>query len=128
MKLLASIFSVYFLMLSLAPNMQGVEYVKLAGLIKHYEEHQSDGRSYAGFFDFLTDHYAINKHYEHEHEHMPFKSHIVQGMMLVCSFQVPVTIVLEKQFVSPESKVRIQKSSSHSLKAVDSKWNPPRMA
>ena len=60
MKIVIVFFTVLFTIVSLAPNMRGVEYFKLTEVIEHYNEHQKSQDSFNSFFSFLKEHYSKN--------------------------------------------------------------------
>lgn len=115
-----------FSLLTLAPNLQGAELLKIGDMLHHYKaHHQGDGKN--SFSDFLVEHYGkpIDPN-EKEHRNLPFKttnSTFVQ--LTICEFQIQA--VLEEVFF-----VFDQKGSFSDPQFIDSAklaaiWNPPRV-
>jgi hypothetical protein len=83
MRYLVILFALYFSILSVAPNFQGSQVLKLSVLIDHYK-HDSR-QTHEDFISFLMDHYANSSlPNDKEHHSLPFKS--------ITSFGAPVLI------------------------------------
>ena len=74
MRFWALVLSVYFLLLSLAPNWQGLEFFKTEALLKHYQAYQKEAQD-PSFLAFVQEHYIQQISEAHsEHRELPFKS------------------------------------------------------
>lgn len=128
MKLFSILFAILFGVLSLAPNMQGGQFLKLNELVEHYEEHQEGNKPFTSFFSFVKEHYFNNAISSGDEQNMPFKSTVVtvtvlahiQSEIHIPTFQQLVeTIEIPSLFGEPSDKIV---SVSLSI------WNPPKMA
>jgi hypothetical protein len=126
MKLFAWILSLYILVLSLAPNMQGGEYFKVYGLIDHYMNHQTGEKTYSDFLAFLNDHYLNQKHHENEHENLPFKSHSVQTIV-IATHTVEIKTVSEYNEISEPREKGFFVDQSGPIARAGTVWNPPQL-
>jgi len=62
------------LLLSLAPNWQGLEFFKTDALLSHYEAYQKEAKD-PSFIAFIQEHYIQQFSEAHtEHRELPFKS------------------------------------------------------
>ena len=74
MRFWATILAVYFLLLSLAPNWQGLEFFKADALLSHYAAYQKEAKD-PSFIAFIQEHYIQQFSEPHtEHRELPFKS------------------------------------------------------
>ena len=128
MKLFAWIFSLYILVLSLAPNMQGGEYFKLYKLVDHYVNHQSSEKTYADFFSFLNDHYLKKGHHEKEHRELPFKNQSVHTALVIAYHQNKIEKIELHETVVSESTVQFFYEDPIPDQVRGSVWNPPKMS
>jgi hypothetical protein len=124
------IFSLVFLfgLLSLAPNLQGAQFLKLNELISHYCEHQSGPESFGSFLEFIKDHYYTKDHKGENESQMPFKS--TQLAFNYC-------ITLENTFLNLPQKMGSFQEPKQALfdnpQSAENRymglvWNPPRMS
>ena len=90
MKIVIVFFTVLFTIVSLAPNMRGVEYFKLTEVIEHYNEHQKSQDSFNSFFSFLKEHYSKNHKSNKDEKNFPFKS------LMAFSFVYTFLIILSQ--------------------------------
>ncbi len=56
MRIICFLFMLYFSLLSLAPNWQGVQLLNASAFIEHYEDHQLESKD-ASIFSFIKEHY-----------------------------------------------------------------------
>lgn len=74
MRLTSMVLAVYFGLLSLAPDWQGLEFFKVKALLVHYSEFQNETED-SSFWSFVQEHYiAQSNDNKHEHNQLPFKS------------------------------------------------------
>ncbi len=77
------LFTLYFSILSVAPNFQGSQLLRLSVLLDHYKHDSRQNNE--GFISFLIDHYANSSlPNDKEHHSLPFKS--------TTSFGAPILI------------------------------------
>ncbi len=126
MKRFLLLFTVYFSLLSVAPDMQGFQLLEFGNVIEHYNDHY-DRFEVASFFSFLSDHYGKSVDLnEQDHRKLPFK--LMNG--------VPVLIVFEKQFVprvcrepgfTEQHKPVFGEPEQHFLNVPQHIWTPPQL-
>ncbi len=128
MKLVSILFALFFGVLSLAPNMQGGQFLKLNELVEHYEAHQEGHKPFSSFLSFVKDHYFNNSTSSEDENNMPFKSTVltvttlaqVQSEISIPKFQLPIeTIDISLLFGEPSDKI---------ISVSLSIWHPPKMA
>ena len=127
MKLVAIFFSFYIFVVSLAPNMKGVELFKIGNLIEHYNQHLHRNKD-ASLLEFITEHYfAASVDYEKEHQEMPFK----HNCNSINSVFVDAEMVISFENVVFIEGKNIQKplvvESNYRFNSIYSIWNPPRI-
>ncbi len=84
MRFWAAILSLYFLLLSLAPNWQGLEFFKADALLSHYAAFQKEAKD-PSFLAFIQEHYIQQFSEPHsEHRELPFKSSSQQTVHYYC--------------------------------------------
>ena len=127
MKFLVLILSFYLFLLSLAPNMKGVELLKIGHLMDHYELHQ-ERNSDATLLSFIKEHYFNSSiDFEKEHQEMPFK---VSTSFLISMFIENKETIQFHLFSLSENNRSSQPlgfQSSYFFNTSYSIWNPPRM-
>ena len=88
MRLTSFVLAIYFGLLSLAPQWQGLEFFKLDALFAHYDQYEQNHTDNS-FWSFLQEHYLQQVTDNHqEHRELPFKS--PQSNVLVTLF-MPVS-------------------------------------
>ena len=128
MKLFSILFAVLFGVLSLAPNMQGGQFLKLNELVEHYEAHQKSNQPFTSFLSFVKEHYFNNSRSSRDEQNMPFKSTVVTVSVLA-HIQVEISIPLFQQSFEPtEIPATFGEPSGIIQKVSLSIWNPPKMA
>lgn len=127
MRLTSFVFAIYFGLLSLAPQWQGLEFFKLDALMNHYAQYQQE-QSQKGFWSFLQEHYLQQVTDQHqEHRELPFKS--AQSNALVTLFMpVSETHLLLENPISFFQKEQIF-SAPNALHTNDyfECWHPPQL-
>jgi hypothetical protein len=126
MKIFAWIFSLYILVLSLAPNMQGGEYFKVYKLVGHYFSHQTSDNTYSDFLSFLNDHYLKKDHHEREHKELPFKNQAAQNIV-IAYHQNGIEKIEVQEALLPTEAVKYFYKDPIPDQVRGSVWNPPKI-
>ncbi len=128
MKLISILFAILFGVLSLAPNMQGGQFLKFNELVEHYEAHQEGHKPFSSFLSFVKDHYFNNSTSSEDENNMPFKSNVVTVTVLA-HIQSDITIPKFQQLIETVEIPLIFGEPCDKIVAVSlSIWNPPKMA
>ena len=126
MKFLVLILSFYLFLLSLAPNMKGVELLKIGHLMDHYELHQ-ERNSDATLLSFIKEHYFNSSiDFEKEHQEMPFKVGYSLLISLFIENKVNLQIDLDSFFEDLGSVETFAIQTTYFFNSLYSIWNPPR--
>lgn len=73
MRFLVILLALHFFMLSIAPNFQGAQLLRISALIEHYQHDSSKNNQ--NFLQFLIEHYANSSlPKDQDHHSLPFKS------------------------------------------------------
>jgi hypothetical protein len=125
MKVVIVFFTVLFTIVSLAPNMRGVEYFKLTEVIEHYNEHQKSQDSFNSFFSFLKEHYSKNHKSNNDEKNFPFKSLMANSFHLIHQDYQQIEI-LEFDLSNSSEKVVFNYKSLFYQQNLFAIWNPPK--
>ena len=127
MRIFSLILSVYFGLLSLAPQWLGLEFFKLDALFEHYAQFQQE-KEQDSFWSFIQEHYLQQVNDKHqEHRELPFKS--VQSNVLITLF-MPVKspiILLDKAPIDLSRKNILSAPTSVSINDFFEFWHPPQL-
>jgi hypothetical protein len=129
MRGLAFLFSMYFLVLSIAPNMQGIQLLNLSQLVEHYYDFKSENAN-GTLLSFIKEHYIDkNTSFEKEHRNLPFKNVLHLPSINYCQQVKSIEFVLH-QSALPKTKERpFVYSDEHLLKSqLFDIWTPPKLA
>ncbi len=127
MKLFAIIFSIHIFILSLAPNMKGIEFLKMGNLLEHYYQHleRNDNSSW---IDFISEHYfATSVDYDKEHQEMPFKHSANAAPTVFVELKSAISFVKEPFLEEKIVQKPISVESRYYYNSIYSIWNPPRI-
>lgn len=127
MKLFAILFSCYIFILSLAPNMKGVELLKIGNLIEHYQQHheRNNGSSWLGF---IAEHYfAVSVDYEKEHQEMPFKHNSISINSVFIENESLLSFESDTFHEEKALQKPIAVESNYHFSSIYSFWHPPRI-
>lgn len=127
MRILAALFSLYFLLLSLAPNWQGLEFFKTEALLSHYQAFQKEA-SDPSFLAFIQEHYIQQFSEPHsEHRDLPFKSSSQQTVHYY--FQELVPIETTCVVLTPENRQERNHAAPQNAATNDyfHFWHPPQL-
>ncbi len=127
MKYASFILGFYIFILSLAPNMKGIEFFKVGNLLDHYQLHQ-ERNAQSTIWNFIQEHYfEKTANHETEHQEMPFKMNST-GFASVFVHEKSEFKVEISHFSETES---LQKPysciSNYNFHKINSIWNPPRV-
>jgi hypothetical protein len=127
MRLMSMVLAIYFGLLSLAPQWQGLEFFKLDALLDHYAQYQQEKEA-GGFLSFVQEHYLQQVTENHqEHRELPFKSAQV-NVLITLVMPTPCTSV---SFVNPPIHLSRQTilSAPTSISSNDffECWHPPQL-
>lgn len=129
MKFISHILVAYFFILSLAPNMQGAQFLNLNNFIEHYQEHLEQNEN-ANLFSFVKEHYfnRLNE-FEKDHRNLPLKLNIqVSTAVLKCD-HVNIKFITEESFTLKELSVKNESyKKSFYNKNFHSIWQPPQIS
>jgi len=76
------LFTIYFGILSVAPNFQGAQLLNVSTLVSHYKADSKGTKQ--SFLSFLADHYLKSNHPDDkQHESLPFKSFNSHGLSVL---------------------------------------------
>jgi hypothetical protein len=127
MRWLIKFLAVYFFLLSLAPNFQGIQFFKIAPLIKHYQSHQSSSHQFDSFISFLSEHYDSEHQPGENEQDLPFKSTIATVSVLIvqpgqeyANMDLIAVPVAQNKHLFPDLP-GFPKNTSGSI------WNPPKL-
>lgn len=127
MRFWALVLSVYFLLLSLAPNWQGLEFFKTEALLKHYQAYQKEAQD-PSFLAFVQEHYIQQISEAHsEHRELPFKSTVQHSVQFFCQELQPIETPVSSLVVSPHQERN--HVAPHNLAVNDyfHFWHPPQL-
>ena len=129
MKFISYILVAYFFILSLAPNMQGAQFLNLNNFIEHYQEHLEQNEN-ANLFSFVKEHYfnRLNE-FEKDHRNLPLKLNIqVSTAVLKCD-NVNIKFITEESYDFNELSVKNESfKKSFYNKNFHSIWQPPQIS
>ena len=128
MRILYFFLSIYFFILSLAPNMQGAQFLYLSNFIEHYQDHLARNEN-SDLLSFVKEHYFNNlTEFEKDHKHLPLKANIQvsTGVMSFEKFDVKVVTEDIPNFIESSSKNESKHSSFYN-KNFHSIWQPPQI-
>jgi hypothetical protein len=118
----------YFSLLSLAPNWQGVQLLNASAFIEHYQEYQAETKD-ATLFSFIQEHYFNEfTEFDKEHEGLPLKSTVqVSAIYFSEKFEAPIPVVQSNLELIPNMNRNNSKSVSLISNDFHSIWHPPQL-
>lgn len=127
MRLTAVILSVYFMLLSLAPNWQGLEFFKTDALLAHYITYQKDAPD-PSFLAFIQEHYIQQfSDANTEHRELPFKSTVQHSVQFYCQELTPVKSNLETVVQFPTQERNHVAPAHVAINDFFHFWHPPQL-
>lgn len=118
----------YFVLLSLAPNWQGIQWLNAPAFVEHYKAYQKEHAT-GDIFDFIKEHYFSQiKEFDKDHEKLPLKS-TVQTMPIYIAdrFEIPEPIVNETIDFAQHVDRNNSRSNSFIAENFHRIWHPPQL-
>ena len=128
MRFIASLLGLYFFILSLAPNMQGAQFLNLSNFIEHYQDHLSRNEN-SDLLSFVKEHYFNNlTEFEKDHKHLPLKANIqvATGVMNYERFDLKLVTEEIARLIESSSRNNSKHSSFYN-KNFHTIWQPPQI-
>jgi len=128
MRMFSFILTLYFFVLSIAPNMQGAQFLNLNNFIDHYQEHLERNEN-SNLISFIQEHY-FNRltEFEKDHKHLPLKVNIqlATGVMNCEKFDLKLVTEYFPSYIE-SSSMNESKHCSFYNKNFHSIWQPPQI-
>lgn len=128
MRFIASLLGLYFFILSLAPNMQGAQFLNLSNFIEHYQDHLTRNEN-SDLLSFVKEHYFNNlTEFETDHKHLPLKANIqvTTGVMNFERFDLKLVTEEIARLIESSSRNNSKHSSFYN-KNFHTIWQPPQI-
>ena len=127
MRFMSLVLAIYFGLLSLAPQWQGLEFFKLDALFDHYAQYQQENEN-GGFLSFVQEHYLQQVTENHqEHRELPFKS-AQANVLITLVMPIPSTSVsLVNAPIHPSRQNILSAPTSVSINDFFECWHPPQL-
>jgi hypothetical protein len=128
MKFVLISFLSFYILVTLAPNMQGAQYLKVGEMYSHFEKDYSEkGISFSSFLDFLEEHYTKKLDLSKDgHKDLPFKT-IGSSSVQLSFHEYRIEAVFECEYLFEEKNTSFPEPSFSNKGALFSIWNPPRI-
>jgi hypothetical protein len=113
---------------SLAPNMQGMQLIKLPNLVSHVEYHFGADWTFTELKSFLTEHYQSNNlPNDKEHKSLPFKSSVGTSLTIAIQNTNPVLISISSLSENKNTTAffNLTNPTRDCSKAI---WTPPQLS
>lgn len=128
MRLMSFILMLYFTLLSLAPNWQGIQLLNASAFIEHFQDYQAESRD-GNILTFIQEHYFNQvQDFDKEHEKLPLKSSVqVSAIYFTEKFDVPTPVVqsnIEFQRDENRNESKLGVFISNDFHAI---WHPPQL-
>lgn len=128
MRWISFLLMLYFSLLSLAPNWQGIQLLNASAFLEHYQEYQTESID-GNIFSFVQEHYFNQvQDFDEEHEKLPFKSTVqVAAVYFTEKFEVPTPVVqLNEEVVigGNRNNSKVDAFISNDFHAI---WHPPQL-
>jgi hypothetical protein len=113
---------------SLAPNMQGMQLVKLPNLLSHVEDHFGTDWSFSELKSFVIEHYqTTDLPDEKEHKTLPFKS--VSSSSVTLAIQLPSTVLIDfSSCFDEKNSISFFNLTNPTRECSKSIWTPPQLS
>lgn len=128
MKIAKLLLAAYFFLLSLAPNMQGFQFLNISSFVEHYEDHLDRNPS-STLFSFVKEHYFNQlTDFEEEHNNLPMKTAVANTIVVfTCEFNLLKLQTSEEfGFSVKKEKFSIYKEG-YFFDRNHSVWHPPQL-
>ena len=118
----------YFSLLSLAPNWQGIQLLNVSAFMEHYQEYQAESKD-GDVISFIKEHY-FNKFtdFDKDHEKLPLKTTVqVATVYFTEEFQEPTPVVNSNVELCNQAHKNNSKLISFIGNDFHSIWQPPQL-
>jgi hypothetical protein len=117
-KIANLILATYFFLLSLAPNMQGFQFLNISSFVEHYEEHLDRNPS-STLISFVKEHYF---------NQLPMKTAVANTLVVfTCEFNaIRLSSIEEVHFSVKKEKFSTYKEG-YFFDRNHSVWHPPQL-
>ena len=128
MKTANVILAAYFFLLSLAPNMQGFQFLNISSFVEHYEDHLDRNPS-STLFSFVKEHYFNQlTEFEEEHNNLPMKTAVANTIVVfTCEFNVFRLTSIEEVHFSVKKEKFSTYEEGYFFDRNHSVWHPPQL-
>ena len=128
MKSVSFVLMLYFSLLSLAPNWQGIQLLNISAFIEHYDEYCQEKQD-ATLLSFVQEHYFNQvKEFDKDHEKLPLKTSVqVAAIYYTEKFETPQPIVQSNEEIFRVKNQNNSKHKSFISNDFHSIWHPPQL-
>ena len=124
---MSMVLAIYFGLLSLAPQWQGLEFFKLDALFDHYAQYQQEKEA-GGFFSFVQEHYLQQVTENHqEHRELPFKSAQANVLITLVMPTSSTSVFVVNPPVQLSRQNILSAPTSVSINDFFECWHPPQL-
>lgn len=125
MRAIILMLTVYFGLLSIAPNMEGIQLFKFGALVHHFQQHQLSHEQFGSFTDFVASHYFSKHQTNPDERNLPFKT-TTSPNLVVLHFNTNTGILTPSKDVTLYSKPSFYYKYRVPSKLALSVWHPPK--
>lgn len=128
MKFVTLFLSAYFFLLSLAPNMQGFQFLNISSFVEHYEQHL-DRNPESTLLSFVKEHYFSQlTEFEEEHDNLPLKTAVAHSIVVfTCEINNLRIFPTEEVQLSTKKQKFSTYKEGYFFNRNHSVWHPPKM-
>jgi hypothetical protein len=127
MRAMSTVLAIYFGLLSLAPQWQGLEFFKLDALFDHYAQYQQENEA-GGFLSFVQEHYLQQVTENHqEHRELPFKSSQAHVLVTLVMPTSSTSVLLANPPIHLSRQNILSAPTSVSINDFFECWHPPQL-
>lgn len=118
----------YFSLLSLAPNWQGIQLLNASAFIEHYQDYQMESKG-GTLISFIKEHYFNQlSDFDKEHERLPLKTTVqVAAVYYTEKFEIPIPVVNVPEELVRDMNRNNTRMSSFISNDFHSIWHPPQL-
>jgi hypothetical protein len=122
------ILAVWIFIGSMAPNMQGVQLVKLPNLLGHVEEHFGTNWSITELRSFVFEHYfSKDLPADSEHQNLPFKTQHISVSLMIQPLDADLTLQCNETIEDFSQSKPVVREDQSLLSRPASIWIPPQL-
>ena len=128
MKVVTFFLAMYFFLLSLAPNMQGFQFLNSSNFIEHYEQHLDRNPS-STLLSFVKEHYFSQlTEFDEEHSNLPLKVAVSNSIaVFTCEFNLLRVPTIEEVQLSIKKEKFSTYKEGYFFNRNHAVWHPPKM-